>query len=351
MGLACSAHGLAPGWHTVHISLIVVVPCCDFVRKEKVLLDPEQRDGTGKRVITESDPSKFFPAASGVGHRILRLLSKGPNYPSMMARELKLYHQVVYYHVKRLESAGLVERVSSKTVRGGKAQLYALASGGYAVEFDVKGERFGLAPSLARSNRLGKFLGEFISEEGEFDGWIVVGSPEAHGPNRTQGRDGHYAIQLGFALGEFVRLPKKFPVKLDVDLKAEKLMGSNLLVVGGPRTNIVSAELNPHMPIHFSEESFWGAIVDSKGRKYVSEFDSLLAKMRNPWDPSKVCVVAAGLSGAATKAAVIGLTNMADQVLAKYLGGDFSAILHGVDLDGDGKVDSVEILEASSEIL
>lgn len=315
------------------------------MRKEKVLVDPQQRDGRAKRVLADTDPSDFFPAASGLGHKILRLLAKGPNYPSSIARELRLYHQAVYYHMKKLEDAGLVERVSQRSVRGGKAQLYALASDGYAIEFDVKGEEFGPPASLSRSVRLGRFLKEFITEDGQLDGWIVVGSPEAHGPNRTQGRDGHYAIQLGFALGQFVSLPRTFPVKLDVDLKAEKLQGANLLVVGGPRTNVISAELNAHMPIRFSEEGFFGAIVDASGRKYLSEFDSVLTKVRNPWDQSKVCVVAAGLSGAATKAAVIGLTNMAEQVLAGYTeGADFAVVLHGLDLDGDGKVDSVEIL-------
>ncbi len=330
----------------MHISLIVVRPCNGTMRKEKVLVDPHQRDGRAKTVIADTDPSDFFPAAAGLGHKILRLLAKGPNYPSSIARELKLYHQAVYYHMKRLERAGLVKRVSQRTVRGGKAQLYALASDGYAIEFDVKGEEYAAPSTLSRSGRLGRFLKEFISEEGQLDGWIVVGSPEAHGPNRTQGRDGHYAIQLGFALGQFVRLPRTFPVKLDVDLKAEKLQGSNLLVVGGPRTNVISAELNAHMPVRFSEESFFGAIVDASGRRYMSEFDSVLTKIRNPWDPSKVCVVAAGLSGAATKAAVIGLTNMAEQVLAGYSEerGEFAVVLHGLDLDGDGKVDSVEIL-------
>lgn len=315
------------------------------MRKEKVLIDPKRADRIAKRVLADADPSDFFPAAAGLGHKILSLLADGPNYSSNIARELKLYHQAVYYHMKRLEEAGLVERVSQRTVRGGKAQLYALAADGYAVEFDVKGEEFDRPPGLTRSGRLGRFLKEFITD-GQLDGWIVVGSPEAHGPNRTQGRDGHYAIQLGFALGQFVGLPKPFPVKLDVDLKSEKLQTSNLLVVGGPRTNVISAELNPHLPIRFSEEGFFGAILDPSGRKYLSEFDSVLTKVRNPWDPSKVCVVAAGLSGAATKAAVIGLTNMAEQVLAGYgeEGGDFAVVLHGVDMDGDGKVDSVDIL-------
>jgi DNA-binding transcriptional ArsR family regulator len=305
------------------------------MRREKVLVDPDERDGKAKRVLADTDPSGFFPAAAGLGHKILSILANGPNYPSSIARELKLYHQAVYYHMKRLEEAGLVERVSQKTVRGGKA-----------IEFDVKGEEFGPSATLSRSGRLGRFLKEFISADGQLDGCMVVGSPEAHGPNRTQGRDGHYAIQLGFALGQFVRLPRTFPVKLDVDLKTEKLQASNLLVVGGPRTNVVSAELNQYMPIRFSEESFFGSIVDASGRKYHSEFDSVLTKIKNPWDPSKVCVIIAGLSGAATKAAVIGLTNMAEKVLAGYSeqGGDFAVVLHGLDMDGDGKVDSVEIL-------
>lgn len=314
------------------------------MRKQKVLIDPQLKEGTAKRLIVENDPKDLFPAAAGLGHRILRLLAKGPDYPSNIARELKLYHQTVYYHMKRLEKAGLITPASRKEVRGGKAQLYALASDGYAVEFDVKGEELKVPSSLSRPTQLGRFLKEFISSGGELDGWIVVGSPEAHGPNRTQGRDGHYAIQLGFALGQFVSIPKFFPVKLDVDLKAEKLQGSNLIVVGGPRTNEISAELNPHLPVRFSEEGFFGSIVDSAGRKYHSEFGALLAKIRNPWDPSKVCVIAAGLSGAATKGAVIGLTTMAEQVLAGYTEGEFGIILRGLDMDGDGKVDSVEII-------
>jgi hypothetical protein len=52
----------------------------------------------------------------------------------------------------------------------------------------------------------------------------------------------------------------------------------------------------------------------------------------------------AGLTGAATKAAVIGTTNMAEQVFADYSGGGYSVVLRGVDMDGDGKVDGVELL-------
>jgi DNA-binding transcriptional ArsR family regulator len=315
------------------------------MRKESLLLDRD--DVTSRRVSVSDDPSSFFPAATGMGNRIVRLLAGGPSYPTAIARELRVYHQTVYYHMRKLERAGLVKRVGQKVVRGGKADLYGLAVDGFAVEFPVKTPRFRGAPAATRSPRLGTFLQEFVSS-GTFDGWVVVGSPEPHGPNRTQGRDGHYGIQLGFALGQFVTLPRSFPVKLDVDLVNEKLESSNLIIVGGPRTNIVAAKINRHLPVRFSEENFWGSIVDEQGSSYLSEWEALIAKVQNPWNPERRCVVAAGLSGPGTKAAIIGLTNFADRVLDGYAGGDFAVALRGSDLDGDGKVDSVEVLHTTT---
>jgi DNA-binding transcriptional ArsR family regulator len=323
--------------------LIIVREERPAVRRERILVDFEH--SRSKRVLVAEHPFTFFPAATGVGDRIIGALCDGPDYPSRIARELKVYHQTVYYHIRKLEKSGLIKKVGGTSIRGGAATLYALASDGYAVEFGVKSEPFdGMPASASRSRALARFMEEFISEKGELNGWVVVGSPEPHGPNRTQGRDAHYAIQLGFALGHFVKLPTKFPVKLDVDLKNEKLERSNLLIIGGPRTNLASSELNGHLPVRFSEESFWGSIVDPEGRRYLSEWEAIIAKVRNPWNPRNVCVVAAGLSGAATKAAVMGMTNYADQVLESYTGGDFALILRGTDLDGDGQVDSVEPL-------
>ncbi len=312
--------------------------------KEKILFDPKSEAGLVKRVLVSDRPDGFRPASGRVGQKILSLLSSGPKYPAEMARALNAHHQTVYYHIGRLEKAGLITRVKSEHIRGGEANLFALASDGYAVEFPVKGEQMPTLKSSGRSRALGRFFREFI-EAGEFDGWIVVGSPLQHGEAGTQARDGHYAIQLGFALGQFVTLPSKFPVKLDVDLRSEKLMGSNLVVVGGPRTNVVAEELNPHLKVRFSQGGFWSSIVDDSGKSYGSELDCIVEKVPNPWDPTKTCVLIAGLTGAGTKAAIIGICNFPDVVFQKYRSGDFAALLRGQDRDGDGKVDSVEVLK------
>jgi DNA-binding transcriptional ArsR family regulator len=314
------------------------------VAKEKILFDPKSDAGLAKRVLVADRPDGFKPASGRVGQKILTLLSSGPKYPAEMARSLNTHHQTVYYHIGRLEKAGLITRVRSEQIHGGEANLFALASDGYAVEFPVKGETLPTLRSASRSRAFGRFFEEFLTE-GAFDGWIVVGSPLQHGEAGTQARDGHYAVQLGFALGQFVALPTRFPVKLDVDLRAEKLLNSNLVIVGGPRTNVVAEELNPHLKVKFSQGGFWGSITDDEGKAFGSELDCIVEKVRNPWDSTKTCILVAGLTGAGTKAAIIGVCNFADVLFRKYTSGDFAALLRGVDRDGDGKVDSVDVLK------
>jgi DNA-binding transcriptional ArsR family regulator len=315
-----------------------------YVLKEKILIDPKSSASHAKRVLTSDAPDDFRPAFGKVGHKILSALAAGPMYPAEIARTLGIHHQSVYYQVRRLQKAGLITKIRSQIVRGGEASLFTLSADGYAVEFPVKGEEILPITSASRSKILGQFFKEFIGE-GTFDGWVVVGSPVPHGTNNTQARDGHYAVQLGFALGQFVRLPERFPVKLDVDVKAERLERSNLIVVGGPRTNMIAEELNEHIPVRFSQGGFWGSIVDDEGKRHNSELDCVVAKTRNPWDKTKTCILAAGLTGAGTKAAIIGLANYADEILQGYSsGGDFACVLRGVDRDGDGKVDGVDVL-------
>ncbi len=313
------------------------------MHKEELLFDPKSVERTAKRVLVSERPNAFRAASGKFGQRILTLLAAGPKYPAEIARALRTHHQTVYYHIGRLERAGLISRAGSESIRGGVANRFALASDGYAVEFPVKGENLPTLMSSARSRVMARFFKEFL-RDGKLDGWIVVGSPLQHGASGTQARDGHYAVQLGFALGQFVTLPKSFPVKLDVDIKAEKLQRWNLIVVGGPRTNLVAEELNPHLPVRFKEGGFWSSIVDENGRTYSSELDCLVAKVRNPWNEDATCVLAAGLTGAGTKAAIIGICNYADLLFQKYRSGDFICLVRGTDRDGDGKVDSVEVL-------
>jgi hypothetical protein len=72
----------------------------------------------------------------------------------------------------------------------------------------------------------------------------------------------------------------------------------------------------------------------------------LIAKIANPWDSSKRIIVLAGNKAVGTKACVLALANFWSKTLRHYSGEDsFATVIQGLDLDGDGKVDSIEVNE------
>ena len=77
-----------------------------------------------------------------------------------------------------------------------------------------------------------------------------------------------------------------------------------------------------------------------------SEQVGLIAKVKNPWNPSRVIVLLSGLHAVGTMAAILGLTRYADDVLEGFAPGeDFYRVVAGQDRDGDGRLDAVSILE------
>ena len=205
---------------------------------------------------------------------------------------------------------------------------------------------------IGMDEHIQKFFKEFIGKDDIFEGKIVVGSPTPHGPFKTSARDGHYASHLTFFLGQFAKMPEEFAIKLDVDVKAEKEEKNNLILVGGPGTNLLTQELNEYLPIRFnmqpSEQGFlFGGLVSRKtSNVYTADAVGLIAKIVNPWDNTKRIAVLAGNKAVGTKACVLALTNFWKKTLKCYNGEDtFAKVIQGFDLDGDGKVDSIEVLE------
>ena len=104
-------------------------------------------------------------------------------------------------------------------------------------------------------------------------------------------------------------------MKLDVDVKVEKEEKNNLILVGGPGTNLLTQEINEYLPIKFimqsSEQGFLLGGLTSKitGRTYTSDGAGVIAKIINPWDKTKRIIVIAGNKAVGTKACVLALTN------------------------------------------
>jgi DNA-binding transcriptional ArsR family regulator len=323
-----------------------------MVLKKKLLLDEkEQTPQEVKQIAIFDNPEKLKKALNKLTWKILTMLSEKDMYPMEVAKKLGIHEQIVYYHIRKLAKTGAIKLVKKEDKKGAVAKYYRATFPAFGVELPFGGERVTKPLPTVLDANLRRFLTPILSENGVFDGKIVVGSPEPHGPFKTIARDGHYAAYLTFFLGGFARFPDEFVIKLDVDVKAEKEEGSNLILVGGPGTNLLTQEINDHLPIRFnmtpSKHGFlFGGLFSQKTKNvYTDDNVGLIAKIRNPWNNGKSVIVLAGNKAVGTKACVIGLAKFWKQVLENYDEEPFATVIKGFDLDGDGKIDSVEVLE------
>jgi DNA-binding transcriptional ArsR family regulator len=318
---------------------------------KKMLLQDDGKTQAIKEISLINDSQKLKMMMGTLSWKILSMLSKKEMYPLEIAKQLGMQEQKVYYHIRKLAQAGAIQVTREEKNKGPAAKYYRTVSTAFGIELDggYKPIQNLCLPSL--NEELGRFFGEFI-RNGAFDGKIVVGSPQPHGPFKTSARDGHYAAHLALFLGQFAKTPSEFAVKLDVDVKAEKEEKNNLLLVGGPGTNLLTQEINDYLPIKFIMESssqgfMLGGLSSKKsGQTFTSDVSGVVAKIVNPWDSQKRIIVLAGNKAVGTKACVLALTNFWKKTLEKYKGEDtFAVVIVGFDLDGDGKVDSIEVRE------
>ncbi len=318
---------------------------------KKLLLQDDGKTQQVKEISMLNDSQKLKMMLGALSWKILMLLSKKEMYPLEIAKQLGMHEQKVYYHIRKLAKAGAITVAREENKKGATAKYYKTASPAFGIEFPDGYKPVQNLCMLGISDQLQEFFKEFI-KDGTFDGKIVVGSPQPHGPFKTSARDGHYAAHLALFLGQFAKMPTEFVVKLDVDVKAEKEEKNNLILVGGPGTNLLTQEINEYLPIKFimqsSEQGFMLGGLSSKktGQVHMSDMSGLVAKIVNPWDSSKRIVVLAGNKAVGTKGCVIALTNFWQKTLEKYKDEDtFAVVITGFDLDGDGKVDSIEVRE------
>lgn len=309
----------------------------------------KEREGKlyAREVFTESDPARLKAILDPIRWQILKSLAEKPKYPAQIAKELRIHEQKIYYHMKQLVSSGIV-KVEGKEERGGAlAKYFSLTGHAFVLELPGGEEVLTDVPMKIGNRKLKKFLYPIVNN-GKLDASVVVGSPDPHGPHQVRARDNHYAVELALFMGQFASLPDKLSVKLDVDVNIEKRHDENLVVIGGILTNMMTFQINPYLPARFEGEHFPFRQIQSSrtGKTYKDDECGIIAKIVNPFDREKSIIFLAGTRYSGTQAAIIGLTRQTEKVLAKYDGEDnWACVVKGLDLDGDGKIDSVEVLE------
>lgn len=296
--------------------------------------------------ITE-DPDKLKAVLNETRWEILKLISEKPLYPALIADKLDLHQQKVYYHIKQLKKADIIE-VERKEEKGGSlAKFYTVKDYAFALELPFGDERLVDFPLSDSSDQFKKLIWPFVNN-GRVNCNFVVGSPDPHGPHQVRGRDGHFAVDLALSFGQYGSLPEEFTTMLDVEVTAEKEFDQNLVLVGGPLTNTLTSKVNNYLPVKFEKEHFpYRELISEKtGEHYQEENTGVIAKIPNPEAEDKFILVLAGTRFSGTRAAVLALTRFQDQLLETYQGEDsWARVVLGKDMDGDGTVDAVNFLE------
>lgn len=304
-----------------------------------------------KEILIFENQREIQVLSNPIAWKIIRLLTKRPLYTAQIAKELGIYEQSAYYYIRKLVSIGAIKESGMDFIKGGTARLYTPTFSAFGLEMEGM-ETVSLSNDYSNIKRkteevfTRRFLKEFIDEKNRLNGLLIVGSPNPHGIFKTSARDGHYAIQLAFFLGNICELPPGFIVKLDEDAKAEKeLEDNNLIIIGGPGTNIVASEFNRYLPIKFNDENYWSGLVDNTGHIYHLDSLGIVAKFRNPLNPNRNIILIAGVRSIGTKSAVIAFTNYGEKMFKSYSGKEqqWEALVQGYDMDSDGKIDYVDV--------
>jgi DNA-binding transcriptional ArsR family regulator len=319
---------------------------------KKLLVIKENQQFKAKDIAIFNEPHQLKMTLGKLSWKILTMLSEKEMYPMEIAKNLGIHEQKVYYHIRKLQKAHVIKIVKEEEKKGAKAKYYKAIYPALGIELPSNYAKISLSIEWSLDEKLRQFLTPILQEDGTFNGKIVVGSPDPHGPFKTTARDGHYTSYLTFFLGQLAKLPEDFIIKLDVDIKAEKEETNNLIVVGGPGTNLIAQEINQNLPIRFNMTQsdhgflFGGLLSENSGRLYTLDTIGLVAKIVNPWDHTKRIILLAGNKAVGTKACVLAITRFWKETLKNFNGTEpFATVIQGFDLNGDGKVDSIEVLE------
>ncbi len=300
-----------------------------------------------KDAVLVDKPEKLKGLLNNTRWKILTMIAQKPAYPAEIAKILGLHEQKVYYHIKQLEANKLIEVKTKKEYGGTIAKYYTVTTNAFALELPSGDMKLSDLPMKNEPEKLKSFLFPFISNS-RMNAKIVVGSPDPHGPHQVRARDGHYAIDIALFLGQMAGMPKSFTTALDIDIKSENKYNDNLIVVGGPLTNVITSDINNYLPVKFKIDSFpfRGITSQKTGKTYNEDNIGLITKIVNPKDTDKSILLLAGNRFNGSKAAVLALTRFTDLVLENYNGEDnWACVVEGLDIDGDGKVDSIRVLE------
>ena len=313
------------------------------MKKQQFLLTTDGERHVMHPVRVFDSPENLRAFSSDLGWKVFKELSS-PACPIDIARKLGVHEQKVYYYIRKFRKSGLIRETGTEARLGATARFYQARHNSFCVSLGdspIKRElNISSPPHL-------KLLRPFV-EKGNLNAKIIVGSPDPHGPWKARASDSCCAIDFALFIGAFTSGKQVPNYRLDTEVRESDLKG-NLILIGGPTVNMVTRRINSILPVFIDVRGTPKIKSSISGRSYKEDEIGMLVITDNPWDRargSKILVIA-GNRFQGTRSAVIAWIQSLDKIMAGNVNDKsvIAKVVRGYDMDGDGVIDSSEILE------
>ncbi len=289
------------------------------------------------------DPKYIDIISNDLAMRIISQLSKAKGCAMDLSRELKQHEQKIYYHIRRLEEAGIIKRVGIERRFGMTAKMYGTVSPVISAKLYEDGailKTDGISGDLQTLQLFYPFV-----HEGRLDAKIVIGDTSMHGRFDGEGKEGNYGFDLAMLLGGLVKNLKFPSYKLDTEITDQDLK-NNLILIGNPKTNTLIDKLNAELPIYFDESKGFSLVSKIDGKVYDDPTIGVILKINNPFDNTKKILLIGGIKTRGSRAGFLACTKHIKELLEKTdKEGNLVCLVKGVDRDGDRVIDEVKFVE------
>ena len=305
-----------------------------------------ENDGGG-RIAYDSlvldNPKAFSALNSKVAFKIVKSLAGSPASAIDVSRKLKIHEQKIYYHVRRLEKAGIIYTISNEKRHGMIAKIFSVVSPVIAAKLYEKGVEIKEKSEINIPPLLVDFFKPFI-EDGRFNAKVIIGDPSPHGEYGSAGSEGAHVTDLMLFLGRFLSSFTAQNYKLDTEVREADLK-NNLILIGNSRTNAVIDKVNSHSPIYFDlqKNSIASKITE---KTYKDDRCGIISKFDSPFNKEKKILIIGGLRTRGTRAAIISIFKVLDNNFLNLKDTEnVHYVVQGLDKDSDMVIEDAIILE------